>query len=130
MFTTFLDSVHLVVALNGNTAVSKILNQNKYALHLAYGAKVGNRSTPCFPSMARRLRLLPGASGPASGFETPLSLLSTRGGAIPHLTAETLAMVQDAGEVNPEGPLLVPANYLVKNTETLAKCGKGKSVAP
>ncbi len=78
--------------------------------------------------MSRRLRLSssfqPG--GGDSGLITPTMLLCTRGGAVPHLTRDTLAMVEQSGMVDSRGPILVPANYLAKNEHIISKFGKGK----
>jgi len=51
---------------------------------------------------------------------TPLLLVSTRGGAVPHLTRETIGFMSD-----PFPPINLPFQYHVKQTEVLKLFGKG-----
>lgn len=51
---------------------------------------------------------------------TPLLLVSTRGGAVPHLTRETIGFMND-----PSPPINLPFQYHVKQTEVLKLFGKG-----
>ncbi len=76
--------------------------------------------------MSRRLRLSLLSSG--CSLETPLSLVSTRGGSVPHLTAETLQMVKSSGVLTEKEPLLVPANYVVRNAAVMEKAHKGRYI--
>ncbi|TRY76934.1 hypothetical protein TCAL_10627 [Tigriopus californicus] len=67
--------------------------------------------------MSRRTHLLPGPYG--QSWTTPLLLTSLKGGAVPHLTKETLAYM----EIEPA--FLAPAAPIVQQTEVLEKYQKG-----
>ncbi len=72
---------------------------------------------------ARRLRVpfLCPSTAPS-----PVLLLSTRGGAVPHLTPETVHLAALEGEQDAApAPILVAANYVAKSAGVLKKTGKG-----
>ena len=54
-------------------------------------------------------------------FQTPLPLLNTKGGAVPHLTKETLAYLN-----LPPTLTLLPFQYHAKQTDVLQQYKKGK----
>ena len=55
-------------------------------------------------------------------FATPFPLVTTRGGAVPHLTRETLSYLGLA-----ESAVLLPYQYHATQTDILQKYGRGSS---
>ena len=78
---------------------------------------------------ARRLRVpfLCPSTGTSGEAPSPVLLLSTRGGAVPHLTPETvhLAALEGEQDAAAPAPILVAANYVAKSAGVLKKTGKG-----
>ena len=72
--------------------------------------------------MGRQMVLALGGSASPSGWTTPMTLLTTRNGCIPHLTQETLEQIGLQNQ-----PVLVAINWFIHNVNNLKQFNKGKT---